>query len=124
MKSPGGPVHSDGPVCDGVPPLRIGSYELCRYRPDTNWPTPHIVAAGYRLARQGYQYRSFAVGQFPVFARSAGRCCHRSEEHTSELQSLMRISYAVFCLNKNTREPHSTSTKTTPDSNVRTHENN
>src|SRR3546814_8163093 len=26
--------------------------------------------------------------------------CHRSEEHTSELQSLMRISYAVFCLNK------------------------
>src|SRR3546814_10532571 len=27
----------------------------------------------------------------------------RSEEHTSELQSLMRISYAVFCLNKNTK---------------------
>src|SRR3546814_6491268 len=26
--------------------------------------------------------------------------CSRSEEHTSELQSLMRISYAVFCLNK------------------------
>src|SRR3546814_9443216 len=25
---------------------------------------------------------------------------HRSEEHTSELQSLMRISYAVFCLKK------------------------
>src|SRR3546814_852358 len=28
------------------------------------------------------------------------RCSRRSEEHTSELQSLMRISYAVFCLNK------------------------
>src|SRR3546814_7570671 len=28
----------------------------------------------------------------------------RSEEHTSELQSLMRISYAVFCLKKNTRK--------------------
>src|SRR3546814_6608004 len=27
-------------------------------------------------------------------------CHHRSEEHTSELQSLMRISYAVFCLKK------------------------
>src|SRR3546814_7903004 len=27
----------------------------------------------------------------------------RSEEHTSELQSLMRISYAVFCLQKNTK---------------------
>src|SRR3546814_5251259 len=28
----------------------------------------------------------------------------RSEEHTSELQSLMRISYAVFCLNKKTTQ--------------------
>src|SRR3546814_2488846 len=28
----------------------------------------------------------------------------RSEEHTSELQSLMRISYAVFCLKKNTND--------------------
>src|SRR3546814_4519910 len=30
----------------------------------------------------------------------------RSEEHTSELQSLMRISYAVFCLKKNTNTLH------------------
>src|SRR3546814_9442307 len=30
----------------------------------------------------------------------ADACRHRSEEHTSELQSLMRISYAVFCLKK------------------------
>src|SRR3546814_6579073 len=29
----------------------------------------------------------------------------RSEEHTSELQSLMRISYAVYCLNKQTYHP-------------------
>src|SRR3546814_1796692 len=35
----------------------------------------------------------FAV--FPVFL-----LLHRSEEHTSELQSLLRISYAVFCLKK------------------------
>src|SRR3546814_4663979 len=43
---------------------------------------------------------------------------HRSEEHTSELQSLMRISYAVFCLKKKTKQ-HSdklnTSTTTTND---------
>src|SRR3546814_9928219 len=32
----------------------------------------------------------------------------RSEEHTSELQSLMRISYAVFCLKKKTKKRHST----------------
>src|SRR3546814_8672496 len=30
----------------------------------------------------------------------------RSEEHTSELQSLMRISYAVFCLKKKTQPKH------------------
>src|SRR3546814_4524962 len=34
----------------------------------------------------------------------------RSEEHTSELQSLMRISYAVFCLKKQTKDNHTTST--------------
>src|SRR3546814_1234338 len=32
----------------------------------------------------------------------------RSEEHTSELQSLMRISYAVFCLKKKTQTPRNT----------------
>src|SRR3546814_7666940 len=32
--------------------------------------------------------------------RPGARRCTRSEEHTSELQSLMRISYAVFCLKK------------------------
>src|SRR3546814_5113222 len=31
----------------------------------------------------------------------------RSEEHTSELQSLMRISYAVFCLKKKNQQMHS-----------------
>src|SRR3546814_9349193 len=33
-------------------------------------------------------------------AKAAIAECRRSEEHTSELQSLMRISYAVFCLKK------------------------
>src|SRR3546814_8226555 len=32
----------------------------------------------------------------------------RSEEHTSELQSLMRISYAVFCLKKKTQQNYTT----------------
>src|SRR3546814_967929 len=32
----------------------------------------------------------------------------RSEEHTSELQSLMRISYAVFCLKKKNKQTHIT----------------
>src|SRR3546814_10215392 len=40
-----------------------------------------------------------ATGE-PVGSRNLSRA--RSEEHTSELQSLMRISYAVFCLKKKT----------------------
>src|SRR3546814_2780324 len=35
----------------------------------------------------------------------------RSEEHTSELQSLMRISYAVFCLKKKKQKKNTTNTK-------------
>src|SRR3546814_9261843 len=44
-------------------------------------------------------HRRCVYGWYPAFRleRSAGR----SEEHTSELQSLMRISSAVFCLKKN-----------------------
>src|SRR3546814_331974 len=40
------------------------------------------------------------AGTFDILRRMA-----RSEEHTSELQSLMRISYAVFCLKTHIREP-------------------
>src|SRR3546814_3673520 len=38
---------------------------------------------------------------------------NRSEEHTSELQSLMRISYAVFCLKKKKYDNNDTTTDTT-----------
>src|SRR3546814_1363199 len=41
--------------------------------------------------------------------RTGAQSPDRSEEHTSELQSLMRISYAVFCLKKKTTYPHNTS---------------
>src|SRR3546814_6372437 len=45
---------------------------------------------------------------------SANRAgCMRSEEHTSELQSLMRISYAVFCLKKKTRKKKDNDTQKT-----------
>src|SRR3546814_9535559 len=48
----------------------------------------------------------------------------RSEEHTSELQSLMRISYAVFCLKKKkkvTLTLHTTSSQRMPSESVRQH---
>src|SRR3546814_1578638 len=44
----------------------------------------------------------------------------RSEEHTSELQSLMRSSYAVFCLKKKNKS-HNMSNSHNPYTNLRTH---
>src|SRR3546814_9846485 len=40
------------------------------------------------------------IGMFTFIGNIAVKSPNRSEEHTSELQSLMRISYAVFCLKK------------------------
>src|SRR3546814_5317720 len=56
------------------------------------------------------------AGQADAGAGELGRCmqalehAERSEEHTSELQSLMRISYAVFCLKKKKKQTHQTQT--------------
>src|SRR3546814_2523110 len=57
---------------------------------------------GGDMAKRGASHRTFDVRR-----RGKGWIHKRSEEHTSELQSLMRISYAVFCLkNKYTPLTH------------------
>src|SRR3546814_5141575 len=50
------------------------------------------------LALAGFTFRSIAKRN--AIRESDAMAGDRSEEHTSELQSLMRISYAVFCLKK------------------------
>src|SRR3546814_8186285 len=67
---------------------------------------PRRLRAGFRPGH-GLQAESRARdpgrGAAPAVMPGAGAPCGpRSEEHTSELQSLMRTSYAVFCLKKNT----------------------
>src|SRR3546814_993633 len=56
--------------------------------------------------RRHHEGRGPGAGRAVIFGDQPGRLRRplepRSEEHTSELQSLMRISYAVFCLNKKT----------------------
>src|SRR3546814_8390538 len=76
--------------------------------PGTGRPAWRGLRAGEReLARKPRP--GGAVGPQPVGARCLecrlGRSAARSEEHTSELQSLMRISYAVFCLKKKNKKP-------------------
>src|SRR3546814_6464457 len=60
-------------------------------------------AGGYHSMISGLGRIDARVGQHVLAGEPLGgvpQNGHRSEEHTSELQSLMRISYAVFCLKK------------------------
>src|SRR3546814_2599705 len=68
-------------------PARRDADPLRELQPDGQVPRP----AGDRA-----RPRRRLPGDRPLCSEEAGR----SEEHTSELQSLMRISYAVFCLKK------------------------
>src|SRR3546814_5767966 len=62
---------------------------------------PSFSGAGAKLsAVMQTIVRAQAKLQQATLRTEAGQRRHRSEEHTSELQSLMRISYAVFCLKK------------------------
>src|SRR3546814_8636000 len=49
------------------------------------------------------RFYSRRIGHNRIAVVASQAMANRSEEHTSELQSLMRISYAVFCLKKNTK---------------------
>src|SRR3546814_9838301 len=89
----------------GGPRVRLAHYEAADVR--------HAVALGpvHPLRKRGGRKTDGDGGQSEVAEQtgqeqrlsSAGS---RSEEHTSELQSLMRISYAVFCLKKKTKYYH------------------
>src|SRR3546814_1494492 len=60
------------------------------------------VSAHYMIDEDGTVWRLVPEARRAWHAGAASR----SEEHTSELQSLMRISYAVFCLKKKTTNSH------------------
>src|SRR3546814_3919769 len=62
----------------------------------------HFGEAAFDLDRLGRRTLRSVDGQRAVAKRRHEGRVARSEEHTSELQSLMRISYAVFCLKKKT----------------------
>src|SRR3546814_7104159 len=78
--------------------MRIG---LCTL--DLAFSGNSIVAPMKLLARKTVGPAGRADAARVGIPRRRARSCSRSEEHTSELQSLMRNSYAVFCLEKKQR---------------------
>src|SRR3546814_8875042 len=62
--------------------------------------TAAAVAAGHRAVCRHRHLDRHVRRLHGMRHRAGGERQDRSEEHTSELQSLMRISYAVFCLKK------------------------
>src|SRR3546814_7880906 len=95
--TPGSAADLRGHVLVGYVPEFIFSPEL-----DYLDEVEAGLEASLRATSINMQHRMIAegagIGVLPDFI--AGRDPARSEEHTSELQSLMRISYAVFCLKK------------------------
>src|SRR3546814_3641812 len=92
-------------VCDDLLPPRVdGGSAIPRQGPYPRGKryearpgiAPHLCLVGLEGGRRAHQRQAFAVGR------------PRSEEHTSELQSLMRISYAVFCLKKKKNQKSNT----------------
>src|SRR3546814_10752294 len=96
----GGTARKPAPALDSI----LAEARACRLC------AAHLPLGPRPVVRAAASARLLIVGQAPGTRvhetgipwndRSGDRLRDRSEEHTSELQSLMRISYAVFCLKK------------------------
>src|SRR3546814_9263639 len=84
-----------------IPTLRVGSIPTGWGARTNNLASDAASRAGKRPLRRPGSVRSGSPQAGGTAVRSGrSRAAQRSEEHTSELQSLMRISYAVFRLHK------------------------
>src|SRR3546814_5862563 len=118
------------------------SFFLMRRRPprSTRTDTLFPYTTLFRSVHRAHSLHNARTRSHPQKQKAASRCARRqcptiygcdrkgtrlarSEEHTSELQSLMRISYAVFCLKKKTNKPlHSLNQNShTPNTQRHTH---
>src|SRR3546814_5889534 len=71
-------------------------------RTDTLFPYTTLFRSTLIWAARSEDSRRYTFNYDAMKALNDDQQMRRSEEHTSELQSLMRISYAVFCLKKKT----------------------
>src|SRR3546814_4995120 len=95
-------LHDALPISADSPPLLLGAAndDAC-----CSAPTVDLLQA-YRQAGASAEIHLYAAGGHAFNLGEDTPLVSRSEEHTSELQSLMRISYAVFCLKKKQQTIH------------------
>src|SRR3546814_7931425 len=106
----GGAGHVD--VEEGAPHQEVGRFrrdilrQLCKPLGGDHACKPALSAPAHQVCHRAER----------GLARLVRYLARRSEEHTSELQSLMRISYAVFCLKKKKHqtEQHANENTQTP----------
>src|SRR3546814_4609030 len=118
------PIYSTGQKRAGInlhPPPPLAEWKARRAKPTKRCPS--IFSKGGQRLTVGAIYRAPMRPSAIRFMPSGDKMTRwrfrlisrprrsqptriRSEEHTSELQSLMRISYAVFCLKKKTQHQH------------------
>src|SRR3546814_5314868 len=82
---------------------RRGSRRVCGVPARTAGSHPRRVGSKGEARKRASSPSTRDHRASPRSAHYGSQRSHRSEEHTSELQSLMRISYAVFCLKKTNR---------------------
>src|SRR3546814_8751865 len=91
------------------PPMAIFSYSRVRFRNrwsggSWSWRSPRHPGWILRRGPHGYEAATDGGADEVKRVEMIRETMERSEEHTYELQSLMRISYAVFCLKKKKKE--------------------
>src|SRR3546814_1459547 len=96
-------VH--GPVAAALDVVLAGPHQLHRRAPadrlgDADRLRHHVGVRRRPPSKAAAGEQRVDAHLLRLEAEAGGRAGLRSEEHTSELQSLMRISYAVFCLKK------------------------
>src|SRR3546814_1845275 len=99
-------LHDDAPGCRteqyGRQPAQSRQFESLHVYFYSSWTIANNLGQRresiHRHRRHGFAFPTTRSAGDRI---TAGMSRRRSEEHTSELQSLMRISYAVFCLKKN-----------------------
>src|SRR3546814_7271248 len=95
---PGAPSQENESIAFGPYVLNLSTRTLTR-----NGEQVPITTGEFSVLKVFARHPKIPLSRDKLMELARGR---RSEEHTSELQSLMRISYAVFCLKKKTRNKH------------------